>query len=167
MAQSVQVIGVGQEFRGDDGVGLLVARGIRARNLPRVTVREEPGAGLDLLTRWPEAALVIMVDAMHAGVEPGTVCRFEVESEPLPARLFVGASSHSWGVAESIELARVLRQLPPRLIVYGIEGKNFDPGTGLSPEVSQAAQEVVQRIVKEITSCIDDILCSSETAVLT
>lgn len=150
VGKSVQVIGVGREFRGDDGVGLLVAQWVRARNLPQVTVREEQTPGPDLAAHWEENTLVILVDAMRAGMAPGTMCRFEVESDLLPARLFVGASSHSWGVAESIELARVLQQLPPRLIVYGIEGKTFDPGTEISPEVRQAAREVVERILVEI-----------------
>jgi len=52
-----------------------------------------------------------------------------------------------FGAAEVIELGRALNQWPPRLIVYGIEGKNFAPRTGLSEAVEKAVPEVIARIV--------------------
>ncbi|HKC86245.1 MAG TPA: hypothetical protein VKG02_09745 [Blastocatellia bacterium] len=44
-------------------------------------------------------------------------------------------------MAEAIELARALGNIPQRLMVYGIEGKNFAAGVGLSAEVEKAAGE--------------------------
>lgn len=49
-------------------------------------------------------------------------------------------------MAEAIELARTLKQLPAKLIIYGIEGKHFAFGMGLSPEVEQATAEVVATV---------------------
>jgi hydrogenase maturation protease len=40
--------------------------------------------------------------------------------------------------------------LPPHVVVYGIEGKRFDAGMGLSIDVETAAEGVVQSIVKEV-----------------
>jgi hydrogenase maturation protease len=59
-------------------------------------------------------------------------------------------STHAIGVVEAIELARVLQQLPPRLIVYGIEGIQFDIGRELSEKVLQAVPDVVQRVRQDI-----------------
>jgi hypothetical protein len=36
-------------------------------------------------------------------------------------------------------------KLPPSLVVYGIEGKNFAAGVGLSSEVEKAVGEVARR----------------------
>jgi len=47
-------------------------------------------------------------------------------------------------------LARALGRLPPRLIVYGVEGKAFEAGVGLSPEVKAAVQEVAERVLGEL-----------------
>ena len=63
---------------------------------------------------------------------------------------FFNFSTHGFGVAEAVELARSLNQLPPQLIIYGIEGKNFADGFGLSPEVEGAAAQVVRRVLLEI-----------------
>ena len=48
------------------------------------------------------------------------------------------------------ELARSLGKLPERLIVYGIEAKQFDPGADLSEEARKGVDEVVQRIEEEL-----------------
>jgi hydrogenase maturation protease len=136
------LIGVGNEYRGDDGVGLIVARRLREKSLKEVAVMEASGEGVSLIEAWKAALTVILADAVCSGAEAGTIHRFEAHNQPLPAKFF-RYSTHAFGVAEAIELARALNQLPPHLIVYGIEGRNFAAGVGLSPEVNEAAQRVV------------------------
>jgi len=58
-------------------------------------------------------------------------------------------STHGLGLSEAITLARVLDRLPHRLRVYGIEGRQFEPGTEVSPEVKLAVEEVVRQITKK------------------
>ena len=53
------LIGVGNEFRNDDALGILVAREIRRRNVPGVTVVERSGEGTALMDAWAGAELVI------------------------------------------------------------------------------------------------------------
>ena len=55
------VIGVGNAFRGDDGVGLIVAQKLRALTLPGVTVLEQSGEGTALLEAWGDAGRVIVI----------------------------------------------------------------------------------------------------------
>ena len=74
--------------------------------------------------------------------------RFDVDKQALPA-VFSCASTHSFGLAEAIEMARVLQQLPARCVVFGIEGGNFAAGLVLSPAVEQAIDSVVERIRTE------------------
>jgi hydrogenase maturation protease len=59
-------------------------------------------------------------------------------------------SSHAFGVAEGIELARALGRLPCRLIVIGIEGIRFDHGESPSAEVAKAVERLAQHIAKEV-----------------
>ncbi|MFP3867849.1 MAG: hydrogenase maturation protease [Desulfobacteraceae bacterium] len=145
----VLVIGVGQEWRGDDAVGLQVARHLGQHGHGQLTVREMSGHAADLLHAWQEAPAVIIVDAVHVKADPGTIYRFAAHAEPLPAELFPACSTHAWGVAEAVALGRVLQRLPPYLIIYGVAGQNYRLDAGLSPEVELAVPEVVQRILKE------------------
>jgi hydrogenase maturation protease len=114
-------------------------------------VREATGEGTALLELWKGADDVILVDAVSSASVPGTVTSFDAVAAPLPA-LFSGCSSHSFGVAEAVELARTLDRLPRRLTVYGIEGGDFTHGTGLSPEVARAVDELVGRILGQVVA---------------
>lgn len=143
------VIGVGNAFRGDDGLGLVVARQLRTLSLDGVDVLEQSGEGTTLMEAWGDATQVIVVDAVSSGSEPGTIYRFEAVDQPLPA-IFSRSSTHDFGLAEAIELARRLDRLPAELVVYGVEGKAFEPGAGLSPEIETAAAILIQRISQEL-----------------
>jgi hydrogenase maturation protease len=143
------VIGVGNAYRSDDGVGLIVAQRLMRESFENVTVREASGEGAALIDMWKEAGSVILIDAVRSGARPGTVHKLDAGAEPIPAR-FLYYSTHAFGVAEAIELARTLNQLPPNCTVYGIEGHCFTAGIGLSPEVESAAREVVERVMQDL-----------------
>ena len=91
----------------------------------------------------------MLIDAVHSGAEPGTIHRVDAHAQPI-AKKFFRFSTHAFGLAEAVELARALGRLPPRLIVYGVEGTTFEAGIGLSPEVAAAVQEVVERVLGEL-----------------
>jgi hydrogenase maturation protease len=144
------VIGVGNEFRGDDAAGLLVARRLRERAATEAVVLACQADPAGLLSAWTGADLAIVVDTVVSGAAPGTVQRFDVSDTPLPARL-IASSTHALGVAEAIELARALDRLPCRTIVYGIEGSSFSAGAPLDQTVERAIDETVTRVVAELT----------------
>jgi len=144
------IIGLGNAFRGDDGVGLLVARRLRQLTLPGLFIQELSGEGTALLEAWGSADRVIIVDAVSSGSEPGIIHQIEVDDRPLPAH-FSGSSSHTFGLAEAVELGRRLDRLPASLIIYGIEGKSYALGEGLSPEVEAAANRLVKQLAQELS----------------
>lgn len=143
------IIGIGNPSRRDDAVGLVVARALRARNLKHIEIVELSGEGAALLEAWQGAERVVIVDAMQSGAAPGTILRFEAHRQRIPTKFF-RYSTHNFGLAEAIELGRALGQLPQELIVYGIEGKDFSLGEGLSPEVVSAISQVLEKILAEL-----------------
>lgn len=150
---SILIIGIGNPYRGDDGVGLRITQDIKKKSPDHVNVIEQSGDGISLMDSWKDADAVILIDAVHSGAKPGTIHRLDAHTQPIPAKFF-HYSTHAFGVAEAIELARALKQLPPLFIVYGIEGKCFEAGIGLSLEVEKSAQEVVKRVQQDIHNCL-------------
>jgi hydrogenase maturation protease len=146
----LKVIGVGNSWRGDDAVGLLVARRLKEAPLPLVSIVECRGTLTAVLEAWKDATGVIVVDAVFSGSRPGTIYRFNAHGAGVPLELSRSPSSHGWGVAEALALGQVLQELPPRLIIYGIEGQNFGPGQEVSQEVAAAIPEAARRIRREI-----------------
>ena len=149
MARQILIIGLGNDYRGDDAVGRALARRLQAVAGGNVRVMEESGEGASLIEAWAGADFVILIDAVHSGGAPGTIQRFDAAVQPLPGSFF-HHSTHAFSVAEAVELARALNRLPQRLIVYGIEGKNFHSRVGLSPEVKEAAEEAFRMVKEEL-----------------
>ena len=144
------VIGVGNSYRGDDAIGLLIIQRLRLGPLEGVQLEECEGEGTRLLELWKDAGLVIVIDAVCSGRPPGTLHHFDATTQPLPANLFQATSTHTVGVAAAIELGRVLNCLPSRLLVYGIEGKQFELGTRPLPEVEEAVAPVLRRLKADL-----------------
>ncbi len=142
-------IGVGNVYRGDDGVGVAVAERLREEpGLEVAVVEQEPTR---LLDAWAGADLALVIDAVSTGGAAGTVHRFDASSRPIPAGVFRG-STHAFGVAETIELARALGRLPARVIVYGVEGEDFAAGESLSDAVAGAIEPLVRTIAADARS---------------
>ncbi len=142
------VIGVGNRFRSDDGVGPFVADLLADKN---VATREESGEGANLIAAFEGRDFVIIVDAMKSGAAPGTVRRFDAHKENLPPDLF-HYSSHQFGVAEAVETARALGRLPNAMVVFAIEGASYVYGDDLTSEVKTAARAVASEIAALIGS---------------
>ncbi|KAF0210764.1 MAG: hydrogenase maturation protease [Methylocystaceae bacterium] len=142
------VLCIGNPQRGDDAAGRAVAHALKAL-LVDVEIIEEEGEATRVLARLEGADAAYIVDACVFGAKPGDIRRFDVGTGPLPRAAF-GASTHGFGLAEALELARALGVLPPRCIVYAIEGKIFDIGASMSPAVAEAVDIVAGRLRADI-----------------
>jgi len=142
------VIGIGNLDRGDDAFGRIVAARLRGRIPEHVSLFEEDGEATALLDRLGDADAAILIDAAISGGEPGQIRRFDAACEPLSAAKF-GMSTHGFGLAEAIELARILGKLPGRCIVYAVEARSFELGAPLSPELARAVDEVLAWVIAE------------------
>jgi hydrogenase maturation protease len=142
------VLGVGNPDRGDDAVGRVVARLLRAP--AGVRVLELDGETTAILSALQGSECAWLIDAAQSGAPAGTIHRIDccLTDAVIPRST---VSSHGFGVAEAIALARALDTLPPRCIVYAIEAAGFTHGAPLSPAVAHAAQEVADRILAELT----------------
>jgi hydrogenase maturation protease len=143
------IIGCGNDGRGDDAAGVLAVRRLRELG---VEAREHSGEALALIDAWSCAERVILIDAVVTGAEPGTISEWDAATAPVVRDAF-RTSSHSFGVAEAVELARALDRLPPSLTIYGIEARSFGAGEIASAQVASAAEALADRIAKEIGEC--------------
>ena len=147
----VVVIGVGNEFRRDDGAGPAVIGALRDRVSPGVELVVTDGEPTRLVEAWTGAALAVVVDAVRAEPpHPGRVHRFVVD-RPGPG---AGrpASSHGFGLDDAIALALALDRMPGHLIVHAIEAANLTQGPGLTPPVAGAVGLVTAAILDDIRS---------------
>lgn len=138
--------GIGNEFRGDDAVGLLVAERVRQLKLDDVDIVTLSDNLDTLLGLWRDLELVILADAVHSGEPPGTLICFDLLQDP-PPRVMTATSTHAFDPLQLVRMARVLDCLPRRLYLVGIEGADFAIGADVCDEVQSALPSAVERIL--------------------
>jgi hydrogenase maturation protease len=147
MSASV-VIGIGNEFRCDDGVGPAVADEIAKLDLG-VRVVTDTGDPAAILDAWTGAELAIAVDAaMDDSPAPGRIRRW------IPGdQTGLGVvSSHAIGLTDVFALGEALGRLPDRLVVFAVDIAKADHGVGLTPQVAAAVPRVVEAVLAELRS---------------
>ncbi|WP_206797013.1 hydrogenase maturation protease [Amycolatopsis sp. MtRt-6] len=138
------VIGVGNEYRHDDGVGLAVLAELDANPIPGVVTVLCDGEPAALLEAWTGAELAVVVDAVLCEPStPGRIWRSTVDGLPSSRGT---ASSHALGIPDAVRLGAALGRVPDELVVYAIEAAELDLGVGLTPAVQAAVPEVVRAI---------------------
>lgn len=150
------VIGIGNSFRRDDGVGPAVAAELIARDpagVRVITCAAEPAA---LLDAWDGAALAVLVDAVlvdaAAGDEPGRVRRCSLDDLVDAAPV----SSHDLSVRQAYELSRVLGRAPRSVVVVTVDVADISHGRGLSPAVHAALPDAVRAVLAVVLEQADE-----------
>lgn len=146
------VIGLGNAFRRDDGVGPAIAAAVHDMRLPgvRVVCTVETATMLDA---WQGTEVAVVVDAA-AGGTPGRVRRCELgDLIEHPA-----LSSHELSLTQAYELARALGRAPGRVVIVSIDVADTGYGQGLSPAVAAALPEAVRAVVRLVGGQIQEPL---------
>jgi len=135
------VIGIGNPFRGDDGIGPALIAELAELALPDSVLRVSTGDPFDLIAAWAGADHVVVVDAAHTGqVPPGTIHHWERRQAAQVARTQVG--SHGLGLPDAIAISDALGLTPAELVILAVEIGDVRFGTTLSPEVARALLEL-------------------------
>ena len=155
----VLVAGVGNIFLGDDGFGVEVVKRLAGREMPEgVEVKDFGIRGMDLAYALQENyEVVIFVDAVPRGEEPGTVYLIEPEIEEDGE---VPLDAHGMDPVKVIKLSRALGAKPTRTLVVGCEprvvlsGEDYDD---MSMELSEPVHAAVGEAVKLVMSLVEEI----------
>ena len=147
-ARKVLVACIGNPDRGDDGIGAAVARRLAGRLPAGAAAVVRSGDLLSLIEDCAGYGALICVDAAASMGVPGRIHRIDVAEHELPREL-LAASTHGFGLADALGVARALGCAPREIAVYAIEGCCFDAGAPMTPEVAAAAQEAADRIAAE------------------
>jgi hydrogenase maturation protease len=148
------VLGLGNPWRRDDGVGPCAVAAL-APDLPAgVDVAILDGEPTRLLDAWADRDFVLVIDAVRAGAPAGTLHRLDALEVDLP--LWPAASSHGPGIAAAVGLGRALDRLPDVLILIGIEPADTGHGDDFSDAVLARFDDLVDRAAEEVRSHVPE-----------
>jgi len=147
--KKILVLGLGNEIMGDDAVGIIASRELRAQWEPGIDVVETPNAGFALLDFLEGYDLVLIIDSVATGTcAPGTIRELSLQDFVQTPAL----SPHVVGLPEIVDVARRLDIAFPstiRILTLEVE----DPyvireglSVGIAPrlrELVRAAEEIL------------------------
>jgi hydrogenase maturation protease len=151
------ILGIGNEWASDDGVGPEVVRRVQkwweahgSKASSEVGFRIMARPDLSLLDLMAETDHLIIVDAVVSDALPGALHRQPWKAEALASRGVERASSHGFGVGELLQMAASLGKLPDEVELWGIEIASTEPGQGLSPQVTAAIPDIINKLKTDL-----------------
>jgi hydrogenase maturation protein HypF len=144
----VLVLGIGNILLRDEGVGVRVIEAMAGKDLPpEIELVDGGTAGADLIDLIADRRKVVVIDAVQAHAEPGTLFRF-TPADLVPTEVHA-VSLHQVGLLESLSMARQLGVAPQEVVVFAVEPKEVRPGLELTPEIAALVPKIVELVLKE------------------
>ena len=149
----IGIIGVGNTFMGDDGIGCAVVEKLKKKPLPKNISVIDIGASIwNLLHISSKLDIIIIVDAVDFGGVPGeTRCFSPEDIDSL--RYTHGLSTHESNLLDIIKISRELSENPKKIVIFGIQPATIVPSTELSlalktklPKITMEILEILRHI---------------------
>lgn len=148
------VLGIGNVLLKDEGIGVHVIRAMEGHRLPdNVTLFDGGVTGIDLLEQIEEADRLIIVDAVEAGGQPGSIFRFKADEVEVMIDEHK-TSLHQVDLFETLKIAKFLGSYP-ETIVIGVQPKDTTWGLEPTPEVASRIPQIVDLVLSEIQAFRD------------
>ena len=149
------IMGVGNLLLQDEGVGVHAVRVLQNTDLPdNVKVIDVGTAFLEAIPFLERSDRVIVIDAMMAQGEPGTIYRVPLENCARNERI---DSMHGFSIFNLIDLTEA--KYEKDIVVLGVEPSKLDWGTELSPSVKDSMPHLIEAVLEEIACCINENEC--------
>ncbi len=142
----VLIIGYGNQNRRDDGVGWFILEQLAALNLPNVQLETSHQLEVEASETISRSDTVIFVDAAIPEAPEA------IQRSVVTPNFQSHAVAHYLTPADVLSLCKTLYGREPKAVLFSIRGRDFNFGTTLTPEVEQAAHEVVRQIAELVRS---------------
>ncbi len=144
MSQRKIILGIGNLLNRDEGVGIHAVRALQSKNAGGDFELMDGGTlGLNLLPIVEQTSHLIVLDAIDARREPGTL--IELAREEVPRFSTIKMSQHQLSFQEVLGLAQIRDKLPEHLTLLGIQPADLEIGVELSPTVANGMPRLIAR----------------------
>lgn len=144
------ILGVGNLLMTDEGVGVhVIQRLVADYQLPeQVQVLDGGTLGMDLLYYLEGVENLLLIDAVQARKEPGTlVC---LEGEDVPAFMSIKISPHQMGVPDMLAAAHLMNVYPQRIVLWGVQPELMEIGLELSHTVESKVDTIIENVLEQL-----------------
>ncbi|MDD5659438.1 MAG: hydrogenase maturation protease [Actinomycetota bacterium] len=149
-----KVIGFGNMFMSDDGIGIRVIEELNKMNFSddhkNVVLIDGGTSGIDLILTIKESDKVIIIDAVDVGQDIGEVVKFKANKiEKFDEKRLKSCSLHDLNLTQVFDLMNSL-DVNFDITVIGIKPKVIGYGEKISPEIECKIPEIISNVIQEI-----------------
>jgi hydrogenase maturation protease len=145
------VIGLGNPIMADDGVGIAALERLRAAGAPAGVELVDGGTwGMNLLPVIEAADKLVLMDAIDAGGEPGTL--HVLERARIPRYLATKISPHQVDLCDVLALAELRGTLPEDTVAIGLQPARVEMSCELSDAVRVRVDDLVAAVTDRLAS---------------
>ena len=156
------VLGLGNALLKDEGLGGYIAARLGELDLPSsVEVIDGGTSALDILLLQKGLYKLIIVDAVRAGKEPGTIYKAHWRTDQpgklktvCPQEEHSRISLHQVGLLDALALVERIGCAPKEVILIGVEPKEIAPDLGLTEEIKQRVPAIIDTVLQEIKNAL-------------
>ena len=136
-APRLAVLGLGNLFQGDDGIGVRMIHDLFEDPPTDSTIEliDAGLAGLNLLNRFDEYSAILAIDAARMNLPPGSF-RW-ITPNQIAQDLLKTFSLHDLGFAQTLTYAEKFFSRPA-VVILAVQPESAEPADRLSPAVEQA-----------------------------
>ena len=163
LQNDILILGIGNILLKDEGIGVYVVNKLKEMSLPdNIEVLDGGTAGLDLVDFISGYKKLIVIDAVNAGGEPGTIYRLTEENLNIGPKAIM--SFHEIDFLDAIHMSEVTGNKPEEIVVVGVEPKDMSDGVELSPEIKERIPRIIEIVMEEVNKkeCKQKVSCHCE-----
>jgi hydrogenase maturation protease len=161
-SRRILILGLGNILLKDEGIGVHVAKELQKQDLPgNVEVIDGGTAGLDVLSLAAGVNKLVIIDALRAGKEPGTIYKTRLNSRQKDSLTKTFSqekqskiSLHQVDLLDALSLSEKINVAPEEIVIIGIEPGDVDYGLEPTERVKQKVPEIIKKVLEEIKDAI-------------
>jgi hydrogenase maturation protease len=145
----IAVLGLGNLVHSDDGVGIHAIRHLQRdpRITPDVMLLDGGTQGLSLAAHISGFPRLLVIDAVDAGQQPGTLMRYEGNAlGGLPGK----PSVHQLGFADLMIALKLLEESPQEVVVIGVQPLSTEWSAELTAPVRDALPALLDAVIEQL-----------------
>lgn len=148
----ITILGIGNTLFTDEGVGihLLPLLEEAYKDDKQIEIIEGLTDGMKLLGPVEEAENLIIIDAINAGVEGGTI--LSLEGDEIPAYFGVKMSVHQMGFQEVLFAAKFRDRYPRKIIMFGMQPTSLELGVELTKTNQEKLKDLAEAVMNQVNS---------------
>ena len=146
----ITILGIGNTLYTDEGLGVHAIEALEKQYGQDVQVELIDGStdGMSLLGPVEDTDYLIVIDAINAGKEGGTI--IELHGNDIPAYYGIKMSIHQLGFQEVLLASKLREKYPKNIVMIGMQPTSLELAIGLSKTNEAQLPELIKRVEQQI-----------------